>query len=125
IYNGRNRTFFFAEYEGVRQSNLNSSLAAVFPTAYRTGDLSAIKTAIKDPLHGGGPIPNNVIPSSELSPQAQKILAYMPLPNLTTTAANNYLASPGFGNVANQTLDRVDQNLGEKTRLFFRVAWQN
>jgi hypothetical protein len=28
IYNGRNRTFFFAEYEGVRQSNLNSALAA-------------------------------------------------------------------------------------------------
>jgi hypothetical protein len=125
LYNGRNRTFFFAEYEGVRQSNLASALTPVFPTVFRTGDLSAIKTAIKDPLHGGGPIPNNVIPASELSPQAQKILAYMPLPNLTTTSANNYLASPGFGNTTNQTLDRVDQNIGEKTRLFFRLAWQN
>ena len=35
LYNGRNRTFFLVEYEGVRQSNLQSTLTPVFPTAYR------------------------------------------------------------------------------------------
>jgi hypothetical protein len=83
-----------------------------------------VKSVIRDPLHGGDPIPNNVIPASLLSPQALKTLAYMPLPNVSSLP-NNYLASPGFGNTSDQTLDRVDQNLGDKTRLFFRLAYQN
>src|SRR5579872_835693 len=125
LYNGRNKTFFLAEYEGVRQSQIQSSLAAMFPVAYRTGDLSAVKTAIKDPLNGFMPFPNNIIPASELSPQAQKALAYMPLPNISGTSANNYQASAAVGNTTNQTLDRIDQNIGDKTRIFFRLAWQN
>ncbi|HLJ14260.1 MAG TPA: TonB-dependent receptor [Bryobacteraceae bacterium] len=125
LYDGRNRTFFLVEYEGVRQSQIQSSLAAMFPVAYRTGDLSAVKTAIKDPLNGFTPFPNNIIPASELSPQAQKALAYMPLPNISGTSANNYQASAAVGNTTNQTLDRIDQNIGDKTRIFFRLAWQN
>jgi hypothetical protein len=125
LYNGRNKTFFLMEYEGVRQNQLQPSLAAVLPGAYRSGNLSAVKTPIKDPLNGFAPFPNNVIPASELSPQAQKILAYMPAPNIAGAGANNYQANAGVGNTTNQTLDRIDQNIGDKTRLFFRLAWQD
>jgi hypothetical protein len=72
----------------VRQTSIQSSLAAMFPLAYRSGNLSAVKTAIKDPLNGFAPIPGNIIPASELSPQAQNILAFMPLPNVAGTSAN-------------------------------------
>jgi Carboxypeptidase regulatory-like domain/TonB dependent receptor len=126
LYNGKNRTFFLADYEGERQTQVTTALAAVFPVAYRNGDLSAIKTAaIKDPFNAFAPFPNNMIPASELSPQAQKTLAYMPLPNLPGTAANNYLAGIGGGNNTDHTLDRIDQNIGDKTRLFFRYVYQN
>jgi hypothetical protein len=125
VYNGKNRTFFLADYEGERQTQIGTALAPVFPIAYRSGDLSAIKTAVKDPFNSFAPFPNNVIPASELSPQAQKTLAYMPLPNLAGTAANNYLAGIGGGNNTDHTLDRVDQNIGDRTRLFFRYAYQN
>ena len=125
VYNGKNRTFFLADYEGERQTQIGTALAPVFPIAYRSGDLSAIKTAVKDPFNSFAPFPNNVIPASELSPQAQKTLAYMPLPNLAGTAANNYLAGIGGGNNTDHTLDRVDQNIGDRTRLFFRYVYQN
>jgi carboxypeptidase family protein len=125
LYNGRNKTFFLAEYEGVRQNQVQPSLAAVFPAAYRGGNLSAVKTPIKDPFNGFAPLPNNIIPASELSPQAQKTLAYMPEPNISGTGANNYQASAEVGNTTDQTLDRIDQNIGDKTRFFFRLAWQN
>jgi hypothetical protein len=126
LYDGRNRTFFLMEYEGVRQNQIGATQAAVFPVPFRTGDLSSVKTtSIKDALGSGQPFPNNIIPASRLSPQAQKALAYMPLPNLSALSGNNYLASPAVGNTTNQTLDRVDQNIGDKTRLFFRFAWQS
>jgi hypothetical protein len=35
IYNGRNRTFFMVNYEGQRQTQSQSALAAVFPAAFR------------------------------------------------------------------------------------------
>ncbi len=125
LYNGRNKTFFLADYEGERQTQATTALAAVFPNAYRSGDLSAIKTPIKDAFGSGNPFPNNVIPASLLAPQALKTLAYMPTANLAGAAANNYVAQIGGGNNTDQTLDKVDENLGDKAHLFFRYAYQN
>jgi hypothetical protein len=124
LYNGRNRTFFMVNYEGQRQTQSQSALAAVFPAAFRTGDLSAIATPVKNPLSPGQTFPNNVIPACLLSQQAQRALAYMPLPTLPGLS-NNYQAQIGFANTTDQTMDRVDQNVGDKARLFFRVAYQN
>jgi hypothetical protein len=124
LYNGRNKTFFMVGYEGQRQKQSQSSLAAVLPAAFRGGDLSAITTPIRNPLAGGAPFPNNIIPANLLSPQAQRALAYMPLPTLSGLS-NNYQAQTAVGNTTDQTLDRVDQNLGDKARLFFRLAYQD
>ncbi len=123
LYNGRNKTFFLIGYEGQRQTQSQSSLALVLPVPFRSGDLSAVTTPIKNPFDSFNPFPNNMIPASLLSPQAQKALAYMPLPN--TSGTNNYLSQAGVGATNDQTLDRVDQNLGDKARLFFRMAYQN
>ena len=124
LYNGRNRTFFMVNYDGQRQTQSRAGLAAVFPTAFRSGNLSAVSTPIKNPLAPGTTFPNNVIPAGLLSPQAQRALAYMPLPTLPGLA-NNYQAQIGFAANSDQTMDRVDQNLGNKVRLFFRLAYQN
>lgn len=124
VYNGRNRTFFMVNYEGQRQTQSQSALAAVFPAAFRNGDLSAIAAPIRNPLSPGTFFSNNMIPSTLLSPQAQRALAYMPQPTLAGLS-NNYQAQIGLGNTTDQTMDRVDQNLGDKARLFFRLAYQN
>ena len=124
LYNGRNKTFFMADYEGQRQTQSQSSLTAVFPAAFRSGNLSAVTAPIRNPLAPGETFPNNVIPSNLLSPQAQRALAYMPLPGLPGLS-NNYQARIPVGNNTDQTVNRVDQNLGDKARLMFRMAYQN
>jgi hypothetical protein len=59
---------------------------------------------------------------NRLYQKQQRALAYMTLPTL---AGLNYQAQIGFGVMSDQTMDRVDQNLGNKARLFFPLAYQN
>jgi Carboxypeptidase regulatory-like domain/TonB dependent receptor len=42
VYNGRNRSFFFADYEGYRVRQAQTQTAFVPPTAWRTGDFSSL-----------------------------------------------------------------------------------
>ncbi len=47
-YNGKNRTFFFADYQGTRIRTGQTFLATVAPSAWKTGDFSGFNT-ILDP----------------------------------------------------------------------------
>src|SRR5271157_4151892 len=100
LYKGSNRTFFFAGYEGIHQSETNGTTLTV-PTAQgRTGDFSALlalgsQYQIYDPMTrraiAGGryqddPLPGNIIPVSRISPIAQKILSYYALPTTQGSA---------------------------------------
>src|ERR1700730_6380274 len=42
LYDGRNRTFFFVDYEGFRVRQAQTQTAFVPPTAWRTGDFSSL-----------------------------------------------------------------------------------
>ncbi len=127
IYNGRNRTFFMFDYEGLRLVKQASGLDTVLTPLMRQGTFTESPAALR--TVNGLAFPGNVIPTSQLSPQSLKLLQYMPLPNVpgsrTTTGigvSNNYAASYPNNDRFNQFLGRLDQNLGEKTRLFFRYA---
>lgn len=125
LYNGRNKTFFLANYEGLRQSQKVAQLETVLTPKMRNGDFSELSKQLTDPRQPGNPpFAGNIIPTALISPQAQKILQYMPMPNMSGIASN-YLASVSSGNQTNQTIDRIDQTLGEKVRLFFRYGWMN
>ena len=136
LYDGRNKTFFTASYEGLRRISSTTQLDTVPTQAMRQGNFAEICASgfnssglcndpsgqIYNPV-SGQPYANNLI-SSGLSPQAQAILEYYPLPNLPGIA-NNYNAPVGTSINYNQTLDRIDQTIGDKVRLFFRYDWQN
>ncbi|HKY20364.1 MAG TPA: carboxypeptidase-like regulatory domain-containing protein [Vicinamibacterales bacterium] len=62
----RNRLFFFATYEGVRQPNETTLSQIVPPDAWRTGDLSSVASAIRNPATGQ-PFPGNRIPVNAAS----------------------------------------------------------
>ena len=66
VYSGRDKTFFFASYEGLRLAKESVLLQSVPSTALRAGDLSAYKS-FKDP-DTGAPFPDNQIPISRISP---------------------------------------------------------
>ncbi len=105
IYNGRDKTFFFFNYEMYRdQVDTNNGFRTVPNAAERGGDLSSLLTgtqigtdplgrpimngAIYDPattrtVNGQvvrDPFPNNQIPVGRYDPVATKILALIPNP---------------------------------------------
>jgi len=123
LYDGRNRTFVTAAYEGVRANTQFSPISTVPTALMRQGNFSEISTPIKDPFTKQ-PYPGNVIPVSQLSPTAQSLLAYYPLPNRSGIASNLQIPIPSTENV-DQFVARGDQNLGNKVRLSVRYNWHD
>src|SRR6266567_5258181 len=149
VYNGRNRTFFFFNFDQFRNKSTVSGAAATVPTdAYRRGDFSSALTgrtltdsqgrqyqenAIFDPLANqtlNGQIvrsqfPGNVIPLNRLDPVALKIQDLVP--RATSGGNTNNLAV--VDQVASTTTLpslKVDQNLGSKNKIsFFWTDWIN
>jgi hypothetical protein len=122
VYDGRNRTFFMGAYEGVRANGLNSAFVSVPTALMRQGNFSEISTVIRDPFTRQ-PYPGNIIPRSQLSPIALKVLEYYPATNQSGTA-NNLQANGATKDDIDQFLTRIDQNLGNKVRLYGRYNWQ-
>ena len=129
IYNGRDRTFFMASYEGLRNTQQSTSLSTQMPAAFFNGDFSSVPAAsitggaLKDPFNGGAPFAGNVIPTNRISAIAKKLQQYYPAPT-GGGLANNFLVPVPSRARYNQTLDRIDQNIGNNVRLYVRAHWQ-
>ena len=111
FYNGRNKTFFFADYEGNRRSTATLQQFLVPSAADRTGNLADI----------GGPI----IPAASISPTAQALLAYYPLPNVSGQSSynfENFQQTPARTDGADL---RIDQVLGSKQSIYGRFSRKN
>src|SRR5690242_9902940 len=50
VFNGKDKLFFFVDYEGLRERKALTQLATVPSAAWRSGDLSSVGSAIYDPL---------------------------------------------------------------------------
>lgn len=125
----RDRIFFFGDYQGRRNTEGGSRLLNVPTEAARQGDLSAYGVNIYDPLTGTPEnrtqFSNNVIPADRLSPQAQAILALIPLPNAPgrdNGTRDNYVASDSETFEENSFNTRVDARLGVSTNTFARYS---
>ncbi len=100
------------------------------PAAFFAGNFSSVPAstitggAIKDPLNGNTPFPGYIIPTARISPVALKLQQYYLAPNLPGLASNFSVPVPSTQKY-DQTVDRIDQNIGEKIRLYVRAHWQN
>ncbi|MCU1322587.1 MAG: TonB-dependent receptor [Acidobacteriaceae bacterium] len=91
IYNGRDKTFFFFNWEsGYGLSGANPQFAFVPTAAIRTGNVAGLN--VKDPLTGLA-FPNDQIPQARLSKPAQILLSYTPAPN-SVASSFNYTTTP-------------------------------
>jgi len=124
LYDGRNKTFFMVDYEGLRRYTSATQLDSVLTPLMRQGNFSEITKGLVDPLNGGVPFAGNIIPTARLSGQALKLLSYMPAPSRSGTTSNLVATYP-LNDTFNQTMVRVDHNISSSARVFFRYAWQN
>src|ERR1700761_3310972 len=111
VYNGRNKTFFFADYEGNRRSTATLQQFLVPSAADRSGNLADL----------GGPI----IPAASISPTAKALLAYYPLPNVNGLSGFNYenfQATPARTDGADI---RIDQTVTTKQSAYARFSRKN
>ncbi|MBA3888805.1 MAG: TonB-dependent receptor, partial [Acidobacteria bacterium] len=124
LYDGRNRTFFMAAYEGIRQNQQSAAIGTVPTDLMRQGNFSEVSAQIRNPFTGQ-PFQGNQIPQSMLSPIALQLLQqYYPSPNRSGIAAN-LVGSSSQNLDQDQVLLRVDQNIGNRARVYFRYNWQD
>ncbi len=60
LFNGKNRLFFMSNFEGFHSRQTLTNFATTMTQAMRSGDFSAIPTALQDPLSRTGTFPNIV-----------------------------------------------------------------
>src|ERR1700678_444176 len=112
LYNGHGKTFFFLDYEGNRRSTAVAQQFEVPTQAERNGDLSGL-----DPLL--------TTPVTNISPTAQALLTYIPLPNVNGQSGFNYenfQTTPARTDGADL---RVDQTITSKQSAYARFSRKN
>lgn len=114
LYDGKDKSFFFVDYErrfqDIGASNTVSSLPSV---AQRGGNFSG-GAVITDPMTGM-PFPGNIIPAGRISPIATYYLGFLPTPN----ASGQAQVSANVGDTNNYLTARVDHNITSNHLLNF------
>ena len=124
VYNGKNKTFFFFDYEGVRLNQNGLIQTFTPPTEWRGGDFSATGVTIIDPTTQQ-PFANNRVPATRINPVSAKILPLF-FPNPTSPAP--VLSSPNLvqtfpGTYNNDGFDgRLDQVISPNHRVWGRIT---
>jgi outer membrane receptor protein involved in Fe transport len=144
-YEGKNRSFFFGSYEGVRFSQGGTYIGSVPTLLQRAGDFSQTRNAagnvipIYDPAttrpNPATPgqflrdqFPGNVIPRNRFNPVFAKMLEFIPLPNTAgnaNTAAGNFVTTAA-NRISKDTFSvRLDHQLDERQRLSGRFNYDD
>ncbi|MBZ5576436.1 MAG: carboxypeptidase regulatory-like domain-containing protein [Acidobacteriia bacterium] len=126
----RNGPTIFVNYQWMRNRN-DSVQPGLMPTdAERTGDFSQVLNPLGQPVQIFDPtthIPfsGNVIPQSQISPQAQALLRFFPEPNFASNGRYNYQI--GLVNIVHQDSlqSRVNKAIGRKNQVAGSFAMQS
>jgi hypothetical protein len=144
----KNRTFWFADYQGTLIRSTGGSVPGLGTSAFFTiptpgmknGDFSHLVTAtegvIYDPLtqtNAGGvlaraPFAGNRIPTARFDPAAKKIMDLFPDPNVGVgpgIAINNYFTTTAGRQNTHQFDIRLDHRLSDKDSIFGSVSWSD
>ncbi|HTW66029.1 MAG TPA: carboxypeptidase-like regulatory domain-containing protein, partial [Bryobacteraceae bacterium] len=142
VYNGKDKTFFFFNFEQFRQSTVTNNGIATVPTAaYEGGNFSAAEAPYLSFLNSDGaipnmiydpntrrvvngqqvesPFPNNTIPISRLDPVALYLQTVFPTPNISGGGLLNNYAIPAYGNFLHTTIPsiKIDQIINSQMKL--------
>jgi hypothetical protein len=136
LYSGKDKTFFYVDYEGNRRRTATPEQYLVPTLAERNGDLNGLP--IVSPTTGqptnvainptnGTPFPNNTIPASLLNPVSLKLLnGYYPLPNVSGSGSGyNYETLQPIPSNTNGFDARLDHYITSNQQVYARFSWKN
>jgi hypothetical protein len=140
LYNGQNKSFFFADYEGFRLPRTSTIEQTVPTPAMKNGDLgflctqsggnfnaAGICSIAADQLYNpfnGQPYINDVI--TNINPAATAFLGFYPNPNVGSAfTSNNYRVNDPANFHENGFDVRGDQYFGQKLFITGRFTWKN
>jgi hypothetical protein len=126
----KDKTFFFGDYQGHRETQGVTALSTVPTMLMRSGNFSELTRVIYDPTTNQ-PFAGNIIPDSRIDSVARNMLTQLyPEPNTPGTRQangqiiNNYLLNPVKNRDDNQFDVKVDHNLTNENRFFLRYSYQ-
>ena len=135
----RNKLFFMANYEGLRERVTGFSQSTVADQAMRNGDFSNPAllriydpdTIRQDPANPArftaDPFPDQRIPSARFKAPFIKMLEFYPLPNIPGAVVerdpNNYTRNSPNPVDWDQFTTRIDFNEGSNSQWFGRYSW--
>src|SRR5437763_7255885 len=126
LFNGRDKLFFFADYEGKRVRQAQTFLSTVPTAAFRAGNFSSLlpKTVILDPRSTPKvALPGNVVPASAVDAVSANMMELYPLPNLPGEV-NNFLYNPVQKNRVDQFNIRSDYRTS-RSAIFGRFSYED
>ena len=148
VFSGKNKAFFFFNYEGTRIRKGVTRLGNVpMPNEIR-GDFSAAAGAanrvtyarifdrvgdcrarVPSAFNADGSFINNQIPAACLDPLAQSILGMLPAPNVIPGSGplniSNFLRAPGIVDDTDSYTARVDFQANSTNNIFVRYAYSD
>ncbi len=128
----KDRTFFFADYQGIRLRQPRTVISTIPTLAQRqwvtSGDFSGLGTTVFDPANvvGGQRMAfgGNRIPTARLDPAAVRLTGLLPDPTSSATT-RNFVYNPTVAQRTDQFDVRLDQNLGNSDRVFFKYSYDD
>jgi Carboxypeptidase regulatory-like domain/TonB dependent receptor len=141
LYNGKNRTFFTFNYEGIRNFAPTAGITTVPTALMRQGIFTQGTAPIYNPnssnstaqtrtlipaatCNGTTYAAGYCIPTTTWDPVATGLLQFVPQPNLPGIV-NNLSYVSGVTDTGNQYNFRIDQTIGDRHRLFVRGTKDN
>jgi hypothetical protein len=132
LYDGRNRTFAFGAYEGLRYPQSSVLQAKVPTTLMKQGDFSKETTTPLVNPFTGGTYANNVVPINassaaflQLYPDPSPQFANESLEEAVATTGYNYLSTRRDDISSNQFDLRGDHTIGQRASLYGRYTEKN
>ena len=147
-YSGKNRAFFFFNYEGTRirkgvtrlgnvplpneiRGDFSSAAGAANRVSYarifdRVGDCRA---RVPSAFNGGWSFINNQIPAACLDPQAQRVLGLVPAANVIPGSGplnvSNFLRAPGIVDDTDSYTTRIDYQANSTNSVYVRYTYSD
>jgi len=135
LLNGKDRLFFFFDWEGLRERKALTRTGFLPLGVERGGNFAGFSRVVYDPntrvFNAAGGVtateafPNNVIPASRIHRNSAKVLTdFYPLPNTPSTSAN-FVSNEGRSSDSDQYTYKVDWSENANSRWFFRFSHAN